>query len=203
MKYIIGLTGNIAVGKSAVLNILRELGAEVIDADAVTREVMARGQRAYKDIVAAFGPAILGPDRQIDRPALGRRVFSDPAALRRLEQIVHPATIERISRQIEHSPAGVIVIEAIKLIESGMVARLCDTLWVVAAPPEAQLRRLMEQRGMGRADAEQRIAAQPPQSEKIAAAKLVIRNAGTLEETRRQVIAAWETIPAEYRQGGV
>jgi len=199
MKYVIGLTGNIAVGKSAVLNMLRELGATVIDADAVTREVMQRGRRAYKEIVAAFGPAILGPDRQIDRPALGRRVFSDPAALRRLEQIVHPATIERIARQIERAETPVVVIEAIKLIESGMTARLCNALWVVEAPAEQQLARLMTQRGMSRADAEQRIAAQPPQAEKIAMADVVIHNGGTLEETRRQVLAAWEAIPAEFR----
>jgi len=107
---------------------------------------MRRGQRAYREIVAAFGQEILGPDREIDRAALGRRVFLDPAALRRLEQIVHPATIERIAREIEHSEARVVVIEAIKLIESGIVARLCNARWVVDAGPEQQLSRLMAMR---------------------------------------------------------
>lgn len=200
MKYVIGLTGNIATGKTTVLGMLRELGAHVVDADAITRLVMQRGQRAYREIVAAFGPEILDPDGAIDRAALGRRVFSNPADLRRLEQIVHPATIERIAREIEHSDASVIVVEAIKLIESGIVARLCDTVWVVDAPLEQQLTRLMQERGMSRAEAEQRIRVQASQAEKVAFAHVVIHNEGSLEETRRQVLAAWEAIPAQFRQ---
>ena len=201
MKYVIGLTGNIATGKSTVLRMLEELGAKVIDADAITREVMKRGQRAYREIVATFGREILRPDREIDREALGRRVFSDPAALRRLEQIVHPATIERIAREIENAQERVVVVEAIKLIESGMVARLCHALWVVDAPLEQQIRRLMASRGMSRESALQRIQAQSPQTEKVAIADVVIDNSGSLEETRRQVLAAWETIPPEFRGG--
>lgn len=199
MKYVIGLTGNIATGKSTVLRMLEELGAKVIDADAITREVMKRGQRAYREIVAAFGREILRPDREIDREALGRRVFSDPAALRRLEQIVHPATIERIAREIENAQERVVVVEAIKLIESGMVARLCNALWVVDAPLEQQICRLMGSRGMSRESALQRIQAQSPQAEKVAIADVVIDNSGSLEETRQRVLAAWETIPPEFR----
>ena len=201
MKYVIGLTGNIATGKSTVLSMLRGLGAEVIDADSITRSVMRRGQPVHQEVVAAFGSEILGPDLEINRSALGRRVFSDPTALRRLEQIVHPPTVKRIMRRIRRSPASVIVVEAIKLIESGMAGQLCHALWVVDAPQEQQMARLMTTRGFSRQEALQRIEAQPPQAEKVAAADVVIRNAGSLEETRRQVLDAWERIPTEFRRG--
>jgi len=199
MRYVIGLTGNIGTGKSTVVEMLLELGADAIDADSVTRAVMRRGRRAYREIVATFGPAILDSHGQIDRAELGRRVFSDQAALRQLEEIVHPATIERITRMIELSPSSIVVIEAIKLIESGMVIRLCDALWVVTASPEQQLERLTRNRGMSREDALQRMAAQPPQAEKTAAADVLIDNSGTPAETRAQVLAAWERLPQEVR----
>ena len=195
MTYVIGLTGNICTGKSTVSKILQELGVHIIDADVVTRKVMMRGQRAYNEIVEAFGQEMLGPNGEIDRARLGRRVFGDTEALRRLEELVHPATIEWITRDIENSDADVIVIEAIKLIESGMVIQLCDVLWVVDAPPEIQLSRLMKSRGMSREDALQRIHAQPPQAEKVASADVVIDNSGSIEETRQQVMAAWGKIP--------
>lgn len=195
MSYVIGLTGNIGAGKSVVLAMLSELGAHAIDADAVTRRVMRRGQLAYDAIMQAFGTAILGADGEIDRAALGRQVFSDDSALRRLEALVHPPTIESIRREIEESDAGVVVIEAIKLIESGSLIRLCDALWVVDAPPEVQLHRLMASRGMSQADALQRINAQPAQADKVALADVVIDNSGAIEHTRQQVLAAWAAIP--------
>jgi len=194
MTHVIGLTGNIGVGKSAVLSILQELGADIIDADAVTRKVMRRGQPAYDTIVEAFGREIVGPDGEIDRTKLGRQVFGDDEALRRLEELVHPATIEWIMHEIENSDAEVIVIEAIKLIESGMSIQVCDAVWVVDVPPETQLSRLMDFRGMSREDALQRIHAQPPQAAKVAVADVVIDNSGSIQETRRQVKAAWAAI---------
>jgi len=201
MSYVIGLTGNIGTGKSMVLDILRDLGAHIIDADAVTRLVMQRGGAAYSAIVEAFGPEIVRADGEIDRAALGRLVFSDSCALRRLEKLVHPATTTWIKTDIAGTDADVVVIEAIKLIEAGLVAELCDTLWVVDVPPEVQLARLLDSRGMSREDALQRMAAQPPQEEKVAAADLVIDNAGAIEQTRQQVLAAWSAIPRARRQG--
>ena len=195
MTYVIGLTGNIGAGKSLVLKILRELGAHTIDADAVTRLIMQRGGAAYSAIVEAFGNGILGPDGEINRAALGWLVFSDSQALRRLEELVHPATSAWIKEDIAETDADVAVIEAIKLIEAGIVAELCDTLWVVDVPPEVQLARLMKYRDMSREDALQRMMAQPPQEEKVAVADLVIDNAGTIEQTRQQVLAAWSAIP--------
>ena len=199
MKYVIGLTGNIGTGKSTVLKMLEHLGATVIDADVVTREVMRPEGSAHQRIVDAFGPEILNDHEEIDRAALGKRVFSNPMALRSLEQIVHPATIEHITQRIDDAQSEVVVVEAIKLIESGMVTRLCRALWVVTASEEQQIARLMANREMSRAEALQRVRAQTPQSAKVAVADVVIDNSGSIESTKRQVEDAWSRIPVEFR----
>jgi len=211
--YIIGLTGNIACGKSTVLELLREHGAHVLDADRVTHELQAPGQPVYHAIVAEFGPGILSaPAGSIDRRALGAIVFADPAALRRLEQIVHPAVRERIMSWLESVGDGgqaqrrgelrmgvgaphppIAVIDAIKLLEGGW-KQICDAVWVVTCPPEQQLARLISTRGMREDEARARIAAQPPQAAKVAQADVVIDNSGSLEATRRQVEAAWQAL---------
>jgi len=221
--YLIGLTGNIACGKSSVLAMLRELGAATIDADAVTHQLQRPGEPVYQKIVETFGPGLLmEPGGPIDRKALGTIVFSDPAALRRLEQIVHPAVHDAIVAWIEaqsrraaepqnrgvenqeparfpepatsNQPPSVAVIDAIKLIEAGW-PEVCDAIWVVTCPAEQQLARLVETRGMSEAEARRRIAAQPPQQEKVARANVVIDNGGALAATRAQVEAAWAAIP--------
>jgi dephospho-CoA kinase len=202
--YLIGLTGNIGCGKSTVGKLLQARGAAVCDADLVTRAVMQPGEPAYQAIVERFGPAILAaPGGEIDRPALGRVVFADPLALRQLEAIVHPATRIAIEQwlaererlaQADGRPA-VAVVDAIKLIESGYPA-FCDAVWVVVCDEREQVRRLVESRGMARADAEQRIAAQPPQADKVVVADVVIDNSGTPEATERQVMEAWQAIVA-------
>lgn len=200
--YLIGLTGNIGCGKSTVVEMLAARGAQVIDADAVTRQVMEVGQPAYQRIVEVFGANVLqAPGGPIDRPALGRIVFGDAAALKTLESIVHPATRETILGWLQQRDAAaeavqrhaVAVVDAIKLLEAGYPA-FCDAVWVVACDEAEQIRRLVELRGMSEADARQRIAAQPPQSAKIADADIVIDNSGTLDATERQVAAAWERI---------
>jgi dephospho-CoA kinase len=196
-SYVIGLTGNIATGKTTVARMLVELGAEHIDADRVAHQVMAPEGAAYADVVAAFGPEILRADDTIDRQALGAEVFEDPEALARLEALVHPAVREVVARQIRHSRAAVVVVEAIKLLESGMAADY-DAVWVTHCPREVQRERLMAFRQMGRDAAEQRIDAQPPQAEKIACADVVIDTAGTLAETRLQVQAAWRNLGLDY-----
>ena len=195
--YLIGLTGNIGCGKSTVVQLLAEQGAQVLDADQVTREVMAVGQPAYRAIVATFGTDILAaPDGPIDRPALGRIVFGDPPRLRQLEAIVHPATRNAIflwlhERDSEAAPGRTVaVVDAIRLIEGGYVP-ICDAVWVVTCTPAQQLRRLVERRGMREADARQRIAAQPPQHAKAAVADIVIDNSGAFDATAQQVAAAW------------
>ncbi len=195
MKYVIGLTGNIGTGKSTVLRMLRELGAHVIDADAITRQVMRRGEPAFDAIVEAFGRDVLGPDGELDRAALARRVFPDPAALRRLEEIVHPAVIARVREEIAGTTVPVVVVEAIKLLEAGMARELCDAVWVVDAPEEVCMARLAAGRGISAEEARRRLATQTPQAEKRAAADVVIDNSGDLEETRRQVMDAWNALP--------
>lgn len=193
-KVVIGLTGNIGVGKSTVMALLAELGAAGIDADKVAHEVMAPGQPAYDQIVARFGPQIAPDGGPIDRLRLGQIVFSDPAALADLEAIVHPAVFQVIQRRVAEAAAPVVVIEAIKLLEAGLSRQLCQQVWVVTAPRAQQIQRLMRTRGLSEADAALRINAQPPQSAKVAQADVVIENDGSLDEVRAQVEQAWQAL---------
>jgi len=190
-RWVVGLTGNIATGKSTVLAYLATKGAQIIDADGLTHQTMTPGGLAYGAIVETFGPGILAADGTINRPALGQIVFCDPAALRQLEQIVHPAVFTRAPGVVTASTAPVIVIEAIKLLEAENLIRLCDTVWVVTARPETQLRRLRETRGMDEAEARRRMAAQSPQAEKIKRADRVIENDSTPEELYAQLDRLW------------
>ncbi|MCX7622943.1 MAG: dephospho-CoA kinase [Thermomicrobium sp.] len=194
--YIIGLTGNIACGKSSVLRELAALGAETIDADQVARELTEPGSPILEEIAREFGPAVLRPDGSLDRRALGAIVFRDPVALRRLEAITHPAIVAEIRRRVARSDRPVVVIDAIKLFEASL-ARDCDEVWVVTCRPEQQLARLMARNGLSEEEALARIRAQPPQEEKVARADRVIDNSGSLEETQRQVHALWREILAK------
>jgi dephospho-CoA kinase len=192
-KFVIGITGNIASGKSVVRKMLEHLGAYGIDADALGHRAMAKGAPGYQQVVDTFGKWILNPDGQVDRTKLARVVFSDAEALSQLEIIIHPLVGQAIDLLIRRSNHRVIVIEAIKLLESGLRSK-CDVLWVTHAMQEIQLIRLMKKRGMSEAAALQRITVQAPQDEKIAAANVVIRNDGSFEETWKQVVAAWHEI---------
>jgi dephospho-CoA kinase len=191
--FLIGLTGNIGTGKSTVAEMVADLGAETIDADKVAHGVMRPGTEAYHRIVEAFGARVLTPDGRIDRKALGAIVFSDPPALARLEAIVHPATLQAIDRRIAATTADVVVVEAIKLIESGLADR-CDSVWAVTCRREQQIERLVRHRGLSREEARQRVDAQPPQDEKVDWADVVIDNSGSLATTREQVEAAWDEV---------
>lgn len=191
---IIGLTGNIGTGKSTILQMLRERGARTIDADKIAHEVMAPDGSAYAAIVEAFGEEVLSPDGTIDREKLGQIVFNDPAKLSLLEQIVHPAVLERINAEAESASEDIIVIEAIKLLEAGMSIALCDQIWVVVSPVEQQIERLVESRGMSRSAAEARMASQSPQAFKTSHADVVIDNSGSIEDLEKQVEAAWRTL---------
>jgi dephospho-CoA kinase len=197
--YLIGLTGNIATGKSEVARMLAELGAEVIDADRVAHEAMRPGGPAYDGVLALFGPGILSTAGEtpagapIDRARLGAIVFRDAAALRRLESAVHPAVIAEVDRRIARTATPVVVVEAIKLIEAAMHRRY-DALWVVTAPRPLQIARLVASRGLSAEEAALRVDAQPPQAEKAALADRVLVNDGDLDRLRRQVEAAWAQI---------
>lgn len=196
-KLVIGLTGNIGVGKSTVMAMLAGLGAVGIDADKVAHQVMEPGQPAYAPIIARFGPQIAPEHGPIDRLRLGQIVFSDPAALADLEAIVHPAVFQVIQRRVDEADAPVVVIEAIKLLEAGLSRQLCQQVWVVTAPRAQQIQRLMQTRGLSEAEATLRIDAQPPQADKIAQADVVIDNGGSLEDVRAQVERAWDVVRDE------
>ncbi len=192
-KYVIGLTGNIATGKSVIRRMLEHLGAYSIDADALTHRAMAKGAPGYDPIVQHFGHWILAPDGQIDRAKLGRIAFADSEALKQLENIIHPFVRQATDVLIRRATQPVVVIEAIKLLEEGL-SHLCDSVWVVQASPEAQLTRLRQKRNLSEADARARITAQSPQAAKIAAAKVVINNDGSFENSWQEVVNAWNAI---------
>jgi dephospho-CoA kinase len=194
-KFVIGLTGNIGTGKSVVRKMLEHLGAYGIDADALGHRAIAKGAPGYQPVLDTFGRWILTSDGQVDRIKLGKVVFSDPQALSQLEAIVHPLVRQAIDLLVQRSSQRVVVIEAIKLLEAGLSTH-CDSIWVTYAPPEIQAARLMENRRMSAEDARMRIIAQPPQEKKIAAAKVVIKNVGTLTDTWKQVSTEWaRTVP--------
>lgn len=192
-KYVIGLTGNIATGKSVVRKMLENLGAYGIDADALSHRAMAREAPGYQPILDTFGNWILAEDGQIDRSRLGRVVFSDPQALQRLESILHPLVRQAVDILIRRSKQPVIVVEAIKLLESPL-KQSCDTIIVTTASQPTQIARLTKKRRMSVDAARQRIAAQSPQEQKLRAAAYVIHNDGSFEDTWRQVDVVWQAI---------
>lgn len=192
-KYVIGLTGNIATGKSVVRRMLEHLGAYGIDADALGHRAIAQGAPGYRPVVNTFGKWVLGTDGQVDRTRLARVVFSDPDALEQLEAIVHPLVAQAVDLLVRRAKQEVIVLEAIKLLESGLRDK-CDTLWVTTSPNETQLSRLMQKRNMSEVAARQRIMAQPDQKLKIARADVVIRNDSSFEDSWQQVLDAWQKL---------
>lgn len=188
--YVIGLTGNIATGKSTVARMLRDLGACIIDADQVAHSVMQPGTAVNAALVERFGDAIAAPSGEIDRRVLGAIVFSDPQALLALDSLVHPAVRVEVRRLVSECAQPVAVIEAIKLLEAGMDAD-CNTIWVVTAPRDVQIVRVMQRSGLTREQAEQRVDAQSPQHDKVRRANTVIDNSRSLACTRQQVERAW------------
>ncbi len=197
MPYILGLTGNIASGKTTIGLMLLELGANTyVDADLVVHELYLPGQPMVSELARAFGPGVLDSGGGIDRRALGALVFDNAAKLRQLEEIVHPAVKAALLARLREIPEGAIgVFDAVKLVESGY-APLCDGLWIVTCPPATQLSRLIELRGLTPEEARARLAAQPPVDDKVALATEVITNDGSLDDLRRQVAAGWQRFTA-------
>lgn len=194
-KTIIGLTGNIATGKSAVMRLAAQKGALTLDADKVVHEIMDHDPSMQAAIAVAFGSHVRKTDGSIDRPALGEIVFGDPEALRDLEAMMHPAVRQVVIQAIGESEADVVLIEAIKLLEGEMV-QMCDQIWVTHCSPRTQIERLMVCRGLDDEAAVLRVKAQNPQEEKVARADVVIDTGGRMADTVRQFEAAWQTLPA-------
>ncbi|HET6946185.1 MAG TPA: dephospho-CoA kinase [bacterium] len=198
---VIGLTGGIASGVSLVASVFRELGAAVIEADRIARDVVAPGTEAYRKIIDAFGRQIVLPDGSLDRRGLGALVFKDPAARRRLNTITHPEIRRRIREQVERTagerPDAVILVDIPLLLDTaGPDVFDLDAVIVVQATPEQQISRLIARDGLTREEAESRLAAQRPVAEKATEADWVIDNSGSIEQTRAQVEALWAALTA-------
>jgi len=188
--FVVGLTGPMGAGKSTVGAMLRELGAKVLDADALVHDEQLRGTVGYSAIVQQFGTKILDEDKEIDRTKLAAEVFGDPMKLQRLERILHPRVISRVLEARAMLPDdAVLVVEAIKLLE-GDLRKACDRVWVVVAPRATMIERLAA-RGMRPREAELRLANQLSEEHFRAAADTVIVNDGDRERTRERVREAW------------
>ena len=191
---VIGLTGGIGTGKSVVAHMLTELGAALVDSDALAREVVVPGQPALAEIAAAFGPAVIARDGSLDRKALGRIIFADAAQRRRLEAITHPRIREASARRVEAAKAAgyrVCVCDVPLLYEVGYDALgLYDEIWVVTAPEDVQIARVRARDHLSAEEAARRLRAQWPLALKAQRADRVIDNGGSTAETRRQVEAA-------------
>ena len=183
----VGLTGGIASGKSTVASMLVELGAVLIDGDALAREVVARGTPGLAQVIAEFGEDLLTPEGDLDRPALGRIVFADETARRRLEAITHPLIFARYAELEAAAPPDAVVVHDIPLLAESGRADTFDEVVVVDAPPELQIERMVRDRGWTREEAESRIAAQASREDRLAIATYVIDNTGTLDDLRAQV----------------
>ncbi len=192
-KIIIGLTGNIGTGKSAIMREAARRGALTIDADQVVHQILDQEEAIQDKITDAFGDAVVLPNGRINRAALGNIVFKDPQALQKLETVVHPLVRPKINEIIANTSASIVIIEAIKLLEGDLVEE-CDQVWVANCGKYLQLQRLIISRGMDEDHAFERIMAQPPQAEKVARADVVIDTTGPLTSTSQQVHEAWSKL---------
>lgn len=183
----VGLTGGIASGKSTVSEMLAELGATIIDGDKLAREVVEKGTPGLAQVVEAFGPEILTPDGDLDRPKLGRIVFNDDGLRQKLESIVHPLVFERYAALEAAAPQDGLVVHDIPLLAETGRADTFDAVIVVETPAEVQVERMLRDRGWSRADAESRIAAQATPEQRRAIATHLILNTGTRDELRERV----------------
>jgi dephospho-CoA kinase len=192
MPRIIGITGNIACGKTVVGHMLLEMGAErYIDADALVHQLYLKGQPIAVRVAEAFGPGVVAADGSIDRKALGAIVFQDAEAMRSLEAIVHPAVGQALLKELASvSPSGIAIIDAVKLLEGGSGA-LCQSKWMIVCSEEQELARLMARNQLSEEEARARVRAQPSVAARLPLVDEVIDNSGSLEDTGRQVTDAF------------
>jgi dephospho-CoA kinase len=195
----VGLTGGIGAGKSAVSSRLAERGAVVIDSDVLAREVVARGTDGLAEVVEAFGDGVLTAEGDLDRPALGRIVFGDEPARRKLEAIIHPRVRARAAEIEAAADTDAIVVHDIPLLVETGQANKFEVVLVVDVPVEVQLERLTGQRGMAEAEARQRIASQASREDRLAVADVVVDNSGSLEHLDRRLDEVWATL--RHRSG--
>ncbi|HEY0475009.1 MAG TPA: dephospho-CoA kinase [Kribbella sp.] len=196
----VGLTGGIGAGKSAVSERLADLGAVVIDSDVLAREVVARGTDGLAEVVDAFGDVVT-PEGDLDRPAVGRIVFSDADARRKLEAIIHPRVRARAAEIERAAPTDAVVVHDIPLlVETGQAGKF-DVVLVVDVPPQLQLERLTGRRGMTDEEAKARIASQASRQDRLGAADIVVDNSGTLEQLDQRVAEVWEELAGRAGHG--
>jgi len=193
----VGLTGGVASGKSTVSEVLAELGVVVIDADRLARQVVAPGTDGLAEIVSAFGPQVLTPEGDLDRPAMGAIVFADPEKRRVLESIIHPRVRARAAEIEAAAPAGAVVVHDIPLLAETGQADGFDAVIVVDVPTEVQIDRMTALRGMSAEDAAARIAAQADREQRRAIATYVIENTGSLADLRAEVERVLDQIRAQ------
>lgn len=191
-KTIIGLTGNIATGKSTIMAMAAERGATIIDADKVGHGILSNA-RVKQTLRDTFGDTIFDENNVVIRPALGKIVFSDPAKLKQLEEITHPAIRQEIGQRIADATSTIVIVEAIKLLE-GPLKDHANSIWVTTCSAETQIDRLIQFRNMSDADARQRVRAQSAQSAKVAQADVVFDTNGSLADTEHQFKLAWEKV---------
>jgi dephospho-CoA kinase len=196
----VGLTGGIGSGKSSVSGRLGERGAVVIDSDVLAREVVARGTDGLAEVVEAFGDGVLTADGELDRPAVGKLVFGDETARRKLEAVIHPRVRARAAEIERAAPADAVVVHDIPLlVETGQADKF-DLVLVVDVPVEVQVERLTGPRGMAEDEARRRIASQATREQRLAAADVVIDNAGSLDELDHRVDAVWAELTKRLTQ---
>jgi dephospho-CoA kinase len=183
----VGLTGGVASGKSTVSGMLRELGAVVVDADVLAREVVEPGTSGFDAVVAAFGPEIVASDGGLDRARLGAVVFADPDKRATLESIIHPRVRARAAEIEAAAPPGAVVVHDIPLLVETGQSDAFDAVIVVDLPVEVQVERAMGERGWSEDEARSRIAAQATREQRLAVATYVVDNTGTREDLRHQV----------------
>lgn len=191
---IIGLTGGIACGKSAVGSILEDLGAYVIDADQVSQQLYEPGSFLFSRIVEAFGGEVVKSDGSLDRKLLGQKVFASSERRQQLESIVHPAIwseiVQRLDRQRAQFPNQTVVLMVPLLLENRRQS-MVDEVWVVDVSPETQIERLQKRNQLTLEECQQRLAAQMPRNQRLAQADVVIDNNLSLEQTRQQIVRLW------------
>jgi dephospho-CoA kinase len=196
----VGLTGNIATGKSHTVSIFAELGAHIIDADVIARQLLNPGTGTYLKVLQGFGRTILNPDGTINRKSLAQLIFHDSAKRELLNSLVHPdvrtEVLRRIAELEKPGVGGIIIVDAALMVETGSY-KMYDRLVVVTCDPAVQLTRLINRDGLSLQEARARIAAQLPSGEKVKVADYIIETSGTFKQTREQIETVYRNLVLE------